>query len=431
MHRSIIIIAVVLLLVIIGVIGFFIKQASNDSADIRTITVESQTVTQNVTFTGRLESAVSSDLAFELPGTVTAVFIKEGAVVSAGQSLARLDTSSANLELALAHATSANTQDAKKLALEYAEKNLQQTTAANAPTIAKRQQAVRDAKREVDQAKLVHQQRAAESGDSSAATEATIATLRAAETTYHAAQKTLTETLAAVAKDNTAADAAASAARAEYVATIQAARGIAGLSNVEASEALAAQKITKHTLIAPFAGTVTVIHHQIGEAVLAGAAIMTIATTDQIELVASATETDAVKLAVGMPATITFDALSETQEWSATITYLSPAARIIEGMATYICKMVLTGDVNNLKPGLTATITVHAAAKNNVFAIPRRAIKTYDRQEFVSVIAKDGTISEKKITTGLVGSAGAVEVTSGLSLGDQVVINPGELPDEP
>jgi RND family efflux transporter MFP subunit len=55
------------------------------------ISLESD-VTQTQSYTGTIQAKQSSDLAFELPGTVTEVLVREGDSVTKGQVLARLDT---------------------------------------------------------------------------------------------------------------------------------------------------------------------------------------------------------------------------------------------------------------------------------------------------------------------------------------------------
>lgn len=49
-------------------------------------------VTQTQSYTGTIQARQSSDLAFELPGTVTDVLVREGDSVEASQVLARIDT---------------------------------------------------------------------------------------------------------------------------------------------------------------------------------------------------------------------------------------------------------------------------------------------------------------------------------------------------
>ena len=74
-----------------------------------------------------------------------------------------------------------------------------------------------------------------------------------------------------------------------------------------------------------------------------------------------------------------------------------------------------------LRSGITANITVHAAKKENVLAIPRRAIIAKSEKQFVRKQTDDQATQEIEITTGLTGSDGLVEVTSGVAEGDTIV----------
>lgn len=429
MRVWIIVVVVLCLVALAGGVWFAVTRVT-EADDQRTLSVQRQTITQDVIFTGRLAATTSSDVSFELPGTVTQLLVKEGDAVSAGQPLAILDTLSANLELTQAQAVRASTQEKAQLAFEQATAALEQTKATNEKTLAKYRQTVRNAKIDFDQAKRVHEQRAIESGDESVLTETAISSLRAAEGAYASSQTTLTEAVAAAKKNNAAATDVAAAAHAEYLATTQASPRIAGLSSVEVSSALAANKVAKHTLVAPFGGTVTTTYRQIGEAAVAGSPVITVATIEDVELVASATETDAIKVSPSLPATVTFDALPSTQQWTATVTYVAPSATVIEGLSTYTIKLDILGDTSALRTGLTANITIHANKKENVLAIPRRAVITRGPDEFVILRHADQTTVEQKVTTGLIGSDGTVEILEGLTENDIVILNPGDLSRE-
>jgi macrolide-specific efflux system membrane fusion protein len=74
------------------------------SSAVRTVTVAQGTVTATVTADGSLESASSASAAFATAGTVTAVSVKVGQKVTAGQLLARVDDAAAKRALALARA---------------------------------------------------------------------------------------------------------------------------------------------------------------------------------------------------------------------------------------------------------------------------------------------------------------------------------------
>jgi len=407
------------LFIIIVVIAISLGRRTAETA--RTVTAERRDVVQDVTFTGKLAAQSSAELGFEITGSVTDVYVTVGQTVASGDELVRIDTRAAALQLAAATATLTASQDQTKLAWDNTEQTWQDTKTTNAETVAKRRQAVLDAKTELDQAKEVWLQTERENGDS-ATSETALKTFRAAETAYNAAQQVLTEAIASTKQGAQTARAAADEARAKYFATIQPASRVSGLSTLQADEALANLQFTKGTLRAPFAGVVTSVAVDPGDLAVAANPIITVQTVDQVELTADVSETDAVRLTTGQSATVTFDAKPPTETWEATIIRVAPAASFIEGVPTYETTLQLIGDRDQLKPGLTANITVHADTHHNVIAIPRRAIIRHGQEQFVRLLGTDGYLGEHPVTTGLVGSDGSIEVTGGLSGGEQVVI---------
>lgn len=91
-------------------------------------------------------------------------------------------------------------------------------------------------------------------------------------------------------------------------------------------------------------------------------------------------------------------------------------------MPTYETTLHLTPPAEHLRPGLTCNITVHADQRENVIAVPRRAIIERDGRQLVRVLGKDFHITEREVATGLLGSDGAIEITSGLSANESVII---------
>ena len=70
---------------------------------------------------------------------------------------------------------------------------------------------------------------------------------------------------------------------------------------------------------------------------------------------------------------------------------------------------------------MSADVDIALASRSNVLSIPFRAIKKKDGKEYVNLWT--GTESkEKEIATGLESLDGDVEVLSGLSENDQVVV---------
>ena len=387
----------------------------------RTIIAERGTVTQDVTFTGQLEAVNSAVLSFEITGTVDQVLVEVGDEVSEGDALVSLDLSSAELTLAKALATRAAGQQKTKLSWAAAETNWENAVAEQDQIVAKKRQAVIAAEAELNQAKEVAKRTASEDGADTASAATAKKLELAAASTYRAAQGALTEARQTATKTGDTARGIADVERAQYLATIQAAANVSGLSFIEAAEAIERVNLTKNVLVAPFTGVVTIVDIKSGETVTAADVVVAVATVRDLRLTANVTETDAVKINVDMPATITFDALPAFEQFEASVTKRAPAAIAIEGVPTYEVTLTLTTIDPRLLPGLTSNITIHASEKTDVIAVPRRAVITRGDQQFVRVISA-GEIIELEVTTGLLGSSGAIEITSGLQGGEQVII---------
>lgn len=413
----------VLTLVIIGLIVLAIWALRAPSEEIRTASVETRRVAQEVTVTGRVAPKQEAKLAFELTGAVASILVKEGDTVTLGQALLRLDAQSVNLELAKASADTLSAQDEAYKSWQKAETDWQNTKAENDATLNRYRQAVRDAKTSLDQSKEVWLQYQRDNGDDDVLTKAAYGTYLTAQTTYRAAQQTLILTEKSAAKTTSTARATADIAKAQYTATTQAAAGTAGLSSLEATREIAALKAAKSVLKAPFAGVVTTVDAEIGQLAIAGTAVVTVATIDQLEVTASVPETDALKLQENQIAKMTIDAVPGRPTLEGQVASIAPAAAVLEGVPTYEVTISLPTAETALKPGLTADITIETAARESVVAIPRRAVITRDGQQVVRVQEADETVREQNVTTGLLGSDGFIEITSGLTAGGTVLLN--------
>ncbi len=410
-------IPIVVVVLMIGFLGWRIV-ASKAAKPAKTVTATMQTVSKDVAFTGNVTAKKSANLAFELSGIVKETYVEVGDTVKKGQKLALLDPQSAELQVAKAHADAASTTSAEYLAWQKASQDATATIQEDAKSLEQKRQAVRDAKTALDQSKALLEQRVRESGDSGTTTLTTGSIVVANEAAYNAAKAALATAIKTTAKTDASAKKAADIAYSAYVSAVQAAPGDTGLSSLQALSQIAKINATKTVMRAPFDGIITNKNIEVGELAAAGGAIMTVETPDSFELTSDVPETDALGLAVGMNASITFDALPAVEEMPATVTSIYPAAKEIEGVPTFHVTLTLNDQLPQLRSGLTTNITVHAASKDNVLAIPRRAVIKKDNKEYVRKQSDKKTSEEVEITTGLVGSDGLVEVTSGVQEGD-------------
>jgi multidrug efflux pump subunit AcrA (membrane-fusion protein) len=70
---------------------------------------------------------------------------------------------------------------------------------------------------------------------------------------------------------------------------------------------------------------------------------------------------------------------------------------------------------------MTANIDILTEEKNNVLALPQRLLIRKDNEVFAQIL-ENGAVKEIPVQTGLRGSDGYVEIVSGLSEGQQVVV---------
>ncbi|OGY37345.1 MAG: hypothetical protein A3E36_02840 [Candidatus Andersenbacteria bacterium RIFCSPHIGHO2_12_FULL_45_11b] len=405
---------------IIGFIGWRIV-AGNQAKPIKTITAQYQTVVKDITFTGYTEPIQSADVAFETSGTVKDVSVQVGDIVKKGQQLASLDPQSASLQIAKAQADKASAASIAYTAWQNASQTQKDTASENTKLIAAKKQAVRDAKAVLDAATNVYTQKKSETESDDSATLTTYSTVISSKSAYNTAQTALTTALKTVQTSNNAAKHATDAAYTQYINTQQAAKDATGLSSLDALTQLAQATAAKNILRAPFAGVVTQKIITAGEFASIGNPVLTVAQTSDLQISSDVPETDALTLANNMRASVTFDALSSEQPITATITQIYPAAKAIQGVPTFHVVLRIDEQQPNIRPGITANITVHADKREHVIAIPRRAVTTKSGKTYVTKQTAPGETTEVEVTTGLIGSEGLEEITSGIKEGDTLV----------
>ena len=148
-----------------------------------------------------------------------------------------------------------------------------------------------------------------------------------------------------------------------------------------------------------------------------GSVIITQTSTLSVQVPFS--EANAAKLQIGLPVTVTFDALAGVTV-DAEITSIDAIATTVSSVATYYAYVTIEGaDTQGVKPGMTAQAEATVTAKDNVVLLASSAITSQGNRKSV-VVRKDGKDTVTDITTGIVGDSGT-EILTGLVEGDVVV----------
>jgi multidrug efflux pump subunit AcrA (membrane-fusion protein) len=132
-------------------------------------------------------------------------------------------------------------------------------------------------------------------------------------------------------------------------------------------------------------------------------------------------ESDLGHLRVGQAAKIELDALPG-QQLDGTLDYIAPTGTTAQNVTTYLARVTLKPDGQQLRAGLSAAVSIITESRSNVLLIPSGAIQETDSGPQVELKSGNET-KPTLIKPGLVGDS-FTEVTSGLNEGDVVMLAP-------
>ncbi len=220
------------------------------------------------------------------------------------------------------------------------------------------------------------------------------------------------------------AQAALEKAQAAYEKVIAEPRAV-DLAPYIANRDSAAARYLKTEIISPISGRVGKVDIRLGEAVTAGAGVITVEPQEAAyDVTIDVPESDVAQLTLGDSAVITFDAFGADVEFTGSLTSLNRSEKLIEGVIFYEAKIAVTDGprLADLRNGMSADVTISVESRTNVLTVPTRAIVQNNGQKIVRVLVNE-EIQEKEVVVGLRGDGGTTEILSGLSEGDIVVIS--------
>jgi macrolide-specific efflux system membrane fusion protein len=175
-------------------------------------------------------------------------------------------------------------------------------------------------------------------------------------------------------------------------------------------------------IYAPISGVIASVTTQQGETVSASSlnvpTFVTIVDLNRLEIYAYVDETDIGKIKPGLDATFTVDSFPE-KDFKGKVTAVYPKATIQDNVVYYITLVSIENPEGKLKPDMTVNATIYLNKRDNVLAVPNRAIKREGGKKIVQVLEK-GKPVQKAIKTGWKDGS-YTEIIEGLKEGDKVV----------
>lgn len=173
-------------------------------------------------------------------------------------------------------------------------------------------------------------------------------------------------------------------------------------------------------LLAPFAGTITQLNVSSGDLVSSGENAFRIDDMATIYIDLQISEVDLQSLKVGQKATIEFDALPD-KSYEGEVTEIGIIGTSSQGVVNYPVTVKVIND-GNIRPGMTASVTIVVDERADVLLVPSQAVRTTSGQKMVTVLFEGQQITVP-VTIGL-NNGSMVEITSSQLLeGDVVVLN--------
>ena len=192
----------------------------------------------------------------------------------------------------------------------------------------------------------------------------------------------------------------------------------------------AKSQLADYVVKAPFDGVLASVDAKKGDTVSTGDTFATLITKKRIAEI-SLNEIDAVKVAVGQKATLTFDAIDELSI-TGEVSQVDLIGTVSQGVVSYNVQISFDTDDDRVKAGMSVSASIITEAKQDILIVPSTAIKEQGDISYVETI--DGVTSatdskgitsatlptQKQVEVGLSDDT-STEITSGLNEGDMII----------
>lgn len=349
---------------------------------VKTARVEQTPFGETVTANGTLAAFDQSTAGVKVAGRLSSISVDLGSVVKRGQMIAQIEANDYKLRVQQSEAALSQARARLGLSPEGTDDKVSPEQTGT----------VRQAKAQLDEARLNRDR-----------------TVR------------LVEQGIVPKADFDSADATHKVAQSRYQDALEEIRNRQALLAQRRSElALARQQLADTAVYAPIDGIVQLKRASLGEYLAAGAPVVDIVRMNPLRLRAEVPERDASTVRFGQNVRVIVE--GDNKVYVGTIKRLSPVITQQNRM------LVVEADVQNdgsLRPGSFAKAEIVTNDAKLAVTVPNNAIVTFAGIEKV-IVVQNGKALEKPITTGR-RSGDWTEILAGVNVGDEVIVDPGNL----
>ncbi|HYK36674.1 efflux RND transporter periplasmic adaptor subunit [Alloacidobacterium sp.] len=374
----------------VALVFYFVHMATRTTLPVRAAVVERSSLKSTTSTNGIVEPVSTFEAHAPFPGVVKAIYVHEGDKVTTGQLLLQMDDTNARAKLATAIAALRGAQASYDATMKGGTREEQ--LALNGD-ITKTQMDRDQAQRDIAALEKLQAQGAASAAEVAAAKDR----MTAANNSLGLLEKKKSG---------------------RYDAT-DIAHSKAALDDAQAGYVAAQEVVNQANVKAPFAGTVYYIPVSKTEFVDQGAKLLEMADLTKLQVRAYFDEPEIAKIREGMPITILWDALPDS-EWHGHVVRVP--STIIRFNTRNVGQVLISIDDadGKLLPNTNVTVTVTTSDIASALNVPRDALHTEEGKTYVYVV-KDGKLHRTPVTVNALNLT-QVEILSGLHEGDTVAL---------
>jgi len=175
--------------------------------------------------------------------------------------------------------------------------------------------------------------------------------------------------------------------------------------------------LDRATITSPISGVVSARNVEVGQMVSQAMMPFTIVQIDPVIVQVSVSEALINLVYVGQEVDVAVQALGSEQNLTGTVTIVSPIAN---QASTFPVRIELDNPDGLIRPGMFSQVTFVQAQSHGNFVVARNVVMSDEYGQFVYVVEGDKAV-RRAVTTGLE-SGNLIEITSGITERDQIVV---------
>ncbi|QTL97215.1 efflux RND transporter periplasmic adaptor subunit [Iocasia frigidifontis] len=194
----------------------------------------------------------------------------------------------------------------------------------------------------------------------------------------------------------------------------------AALAQVRQAEANLEQvklNLADTTITSPISGVISAVNIEEGELVSAGQSVVNVVNLNHVYVQLDVTASTVARLVKGEQVKVDVETMNDSL--SGEISNISPAAD--PQTKNYLVKVKLANPALKIKAGMFADVALIKGSAQNAVIVPIEAVLDLDSAHPYLYLLKDNKAVKQKIEIGITNSD-EVEVSSGVDVGDQVII---------